>query len=70
MKQLIKDYEIRLDETTRLLKNKDYSDNWQKLRLSTKQSCYRDFISELKKAQDELVIQIEKLEISIKKNCL
>lgn len=48
MKQLIEDYERRLQTAETMLKEKDYSSVAQAERIKTKASCYRTFIAELK----------------------
>lgn len=48
MKQLIEDYERRLQTAENMLKAKDYSSTAQAERIKTKASCYRTFIAELK----------------------
>ena len=48
MKQLIEDYERRLQTAETMLKEKNYSSITQAERIKTKASCYRTFLAELK----------------------
>lgn len=49
VEQLIEDYERRIATIELTLEKKDYSSANQAERLKTKASCYRTFLSELKK---------------------
>ncbi|BAV39171.1 hypothetical protein BPT24_048 [Tenacibaculum phage pT24] len=51
VEQLIEDYERRIENCNKLLDSTD--SNSQKNRLETKKSCYKTFISELKRIKDE-----------------
>ena len=49
MKQLIEDYERRLQTVEIMLREKGYHSMVQAERIKTKASCYRTFIAELKR---------------------
>lgn len=52
MEQLLEDYQRRLKTITEMINNlpSDCPDKPEHIRLTTKRSCYKTFISELKKA--------------------